>query len=109
MIFLYDDVLCMQVSYGAFGDAGVCRADLLGSSTGIFVGLTVGEFSAIRTHSDAGVYTATGAHGAIASNRISYTLGLEGPSISVDTACSSSVVALNVACQTMRFKSCWYQ
>ena len=45
-------------------------------------------------------------HSAILANRVSYVLGLQGPSMTVDTACSSSLVALDVACGALRSSSC---
>ena len=51
-------------------------------------------------------YTGTGSALSIAAGRISYFLGLRGPSLAVDTACSSSLVALHLACQSLRAQEC---
>ena len=94
------------MGYQAVQVAGQSKQKLLGSATGVFVGLAGGEFAALPNKSEAGPYTATGGHAAIASNRVSYVLGLEGPSISVDTACSSAIVALDTACHSLHSGAC---
>ena len=60
----------------------------------------------LSTKATTGPYTAAGGSAAIASNRVSYVLGLEGPSISVDTACSSALVALQSACLSLHSYQC---
>ena len=92
--------------YTALRTGHQSKSKLLGSPVGVFVGIQVGEFSVIRQNEIPGPYTATGGSAAIASNRVSYVLGLEGPSMSVDTACSSALVGLEGACYALRAGSC---
>ena len=66
----------------------------------------MGEFCTVPLSSELGPYTATGSSGAIAANRVSYALGLTGPSISVDTACSSALVAIQVASYSLLARTC---
>src|SRR5262249_6725048 len=73
------------------------------SSTGVFVGFGVLEYSLtqLRNPSLIDGYTNTGYFPCILANRISYTFDLRGPSLSVDTACSSSLVAIQLACRSL--------
>ena len=97
--------LVLEVSWQALEHAGYDPTSLRGSQTGVFVGVTASDYwghvrSADPTHLD--VYIATGnTHNAVAG-RVSFTLGLQGPSMAVDTACSSSLVAVHLACQSLR-------
>ncbi|GAB2958014.1 SDR family NAD(P)-dependent oxidoreductase [Saccharothrix stipae] len=96
--------LVLEVSWEALHHAGIAPDALRGSRTGVFVGISTGEYgAAIAT--DLGrvePWTATGAALSIAANRLSYLLDLRGPSLAVDTACSSSLVAVHQACQSLR-------
>ena len=83
--------------HAALHGAGLNKRNLVSSVTGVFVGIQVGEFNTLAYRPEPGAYTATGGSAAIASNRVSYVLGLQGPSVSVDTACSSALVALEAA------------
>ena len=95
----------LQVACSARYNA-VLRKDLLEATTGVFVGIQVGEFNMLPTKAQPGPFTATGTSAAIASNRVSYVLGLEGPSVSVDTACSSALVALQAGSLALHTSEC---
>lgn len=92
--------LLLELSWEAFEDAGVSASQLLGSSTGVFVGLSNSDYERIVDGLD--LHAATGLAPSTAAGRISYVYGLQGPSMVVDTACSSSLVALHLACQSLR-------
>ncbi|MFI6899504.1 type I polyketide synthase, partial [Streptomyces sp. NPDC050256] len=86
--------LLLEVSWEAFENAGIVPSTLAGSRTGVFAGVMYHD------------YAANSGTGAIASGRISYVFGLEGPAVTVDTACSSSLVALHSAVQSLRSGDC---
>ncbi|HWU89452.1 MAG TPA: beta-ketoacyl synthase N-terminal-like domain-containing protein, partial [Kofleriaceae bacterium] len=97
--------LMLQVAWEALEDAGQPPSDLRGSRTGVFFGALWNDYAALRQRGDARyitTHTATGAHYSIIANRLSYVLGLQGPSLTVDTACSASLVAVHLACQSLR-------
>jgi acyl transferase domain-containing protein len=77
---------------------------LVGSDTSAFVGSFSRDFSDLmmRDMDSIPMYQATGSGQALLSNRLSYFFDLKGPSVTVDTACSGSLVALHLACQTLR-------
>jgi acyl transferase domain-containing protein len=100
--------LLMETAWETFERAGLDRETLRGSDTGVFAGVSSHDYLSLimRTTSDVGGYAGTGNVGSVASGRIAYALGLEGPAISVDTACSSSLTALHLACQSLRQQEC---
>lgn len=89
------------MSYAACHHAGRPKQWLLASDTGVFVGQCNNDWAKFSSQRPANPYTGPGTHSSISSNRVSYSLGLRGCSVSVDTACSSSLVALDIACQKL--------
>jgi acyl transferase domain-containing protein/NADP-dependent 3-hydroxy acid dehydrogenase YdfG len=97
--------LLLEVSWEALEHAGVAPAALLGSPTGVFIGVCNSDhFQRVlgRGMEEIDAYLASGNAHSVAAGRISYFLGLQGPALAIDTACSSSLVALHVACQSLR-------
>jgi len=107
--------LLLELGYASLHDAGQRRDRLLGCRAAVFVGLMnadfamLADFAARRRSSTLGagssgygsssgsVYAATGSQGSVASGRLSFVLGMQGPAATIDTACSSSLMALHLA------------
>ena len=96
--------LILETGWEALEDAGQNAAALEGSHTGIFIGQWLSDFES-RLFADpeaVDFYMTTGSGRYATSGRLSYLLGLRGPSLTVDTACSSSLVAVHMAVRSLR-------
>ncbi|MEU3625408.1 polyketide synthase [Amycolatopsis coloradensis] len=100
--------ILLEVAWAALEHAGIPPSTLRGSRTGVFVGLSAGEYGHLTMSDPAAVdvWSATGAATSITANRLSYLFDLRGPSLTLDTACSSSLVAVHQAVQSLRRGEC---
>src|SRR6476620_3448749 len=102
--------LLLETAWRAVEHSGTAPTALADTNTGVFVGLATHDYLGMASgdldYPEIEAYMAIGTSNAAAAGRISYRLGLQGPSVAVDTACSSSLVAIHQACQALQLGEC---
>jgi acyl transferase domain-containing protein/NADPH:quinone reductase-like Zn-dependent oxidoreductase/acyl carrier protein len=102
--------LLLEGTWEALEDAGIDPTTLKGSDTGVFCGLMFSDYQFVAGLSDRRPeiegYLSIASSPSVASGRISYTFGFEGPAVTVDTVCSSSLVAIDLAAKSLRAREC---
>lgn len=102
--------LLLEVAWEALENANIPADSLIDSPTGVFIGICNSDYSYLMARSgQAGLidaYSGTGNSFSVTAGRLSFVLGLRGPSLAIDTACSSSLVALDTACESLRTRRC---
>ncbi len=95
--------LALELAWETLEDAGIPPHSLRESRTGVFMGVFFNDYDTLRVRARAiDAHSTTGTCFSFVANRISYALGLRGPSLALDSACSASLAAIHLACQSLR-------
>ena len=102
--------LLLEVSWSALENAACSPESLSDTATGVFMGIYMHDYSKVMSQAgnpeDIDAFSAMGNSLSVAAGRLSYILGLKGPSVAIDSSCSSSLVAVHQACQSLRQQEC---
>ena len=102
--------LLLEVSWEALENAAQAPDKLTGTRSGVFIGINNSDYGQrwlnLQNAAEIDAYLFTGNTFSVAAGRLSYNLGLQGPTLAVDTACSSSLVSVHLACQSLRNREC---
>ncbi|MGW7792429.1 type I polyketide synthase, partial [Streptomyces tricolor] len=98
----------LEVSWETLERAGIDPHSVRGSDMGVFAGIVHQDYAPDLSGHEGylSLERALGTAGGVASGRVAYTLGVEGPAVTVDTMCSSSLVAIHLAMQALRRGEC---
>ncbi|MFF5112045.1 SDR family NAD(P)-dependent oxidoreductase [Streptosporangium sp. NPDC000509] len=95
--------IMLELGWAALEDAGIVPGALKGTPTGVFVGAMADDYAYLSHRAGRiGHHSLTGIGRGIIANRLSYFLGVNGPSLTVDTGQSSSLAALHLACESLQ-------
>lgn len=96
--------LILEVAWEALEDAGIVPQTLEGSQTGVFIGQCSGEYEDLLLEDPErfNIYSFNGGQRSVAAGRLSFALGLQGPSFALDAACATSLVAVHLAWQSLQ-------
>ena len=102
--------ILLELAHEAFENAGLNVQELVGSNTGVYVGIGSNDYQVRHFHSGdynlVNPYSYTGSAGCAIAGRLSYMMGLQGPGMSIDTACSASIIAAHVGSSALRNREC---
>lgn len=102
--------MLLEVAWEALERAGIAPSSLIGSATGVFIGVTASDYGLLQamdtSSQEVNPYFNTGTPLNGCAGRLSYVMGLQGPCMAIDTACSSSLTAIHLACAALRAKEC---